>query len=166
MSLVVSKYQTQSVLSFAVIVANYGEPYGRTTESLMAEREHLGERAMAAVQVPCLHAKQAGAEVARTKDGIICLAAFFMKVITSLDDITDAIRESRSNESNFDVLCKYLQEALAVAEKQNNLSMQNNLKEVQDKYASEYLKARETRDSAWPEFEKFVTQFERSINGV
>ena len=81
-----------------------------------------------------------------------------------LQHITDAIRESRSNESNFDVLCKYLREAIAAAEKQNNTWMHNNLKEVQDKYAGEYLKARETRDSAWPEFEKFVAQFERSIN--
>ena len=80
-----------------------------------------------------------------------------------LQHITDAIRENRSNEGKFDLLCQYLQEAIAMAEKQNNQLLHNNLLEVQDKYAIEYMKAREERDSAWPEFEKFISQFERSI---
>lgn len=75
------------------------------------------------------------------------------------------IREYRSSESNFETLCALLTEAKDRA-KQNNEALAKELAEVDETYVSTYQKAKETGGSAWPEFEKFVTAFERALTGV
>ncbi|HYO21336.1 MAG TPA: hypothetical protein VER36_02955 [Flavisolibacter sp.] len=73
-----------------------------------------------------------------------------------LEEVAAYIREHRSNEENFEKLNAKLKE-----EAVNNtpgLSMQD----IQTR-ADEYRKAKETGGSAWPEFEKFVSQFEKAV---
>lgn len=80
------------------------------------------------------------------------------------EEIMQTIREHRSSESNFDKLCQELEKAIVAAE--TNTSLVSDLQEVKEKYAAEYQKAKETGGSAWPEFEKFVTQFERTLTSA
>ena len=74
-----------------------------------------------------------------------------------------AIREQRSSESHFETLAQTLKAAIKAAEEKDDTTLANELKEVEEKYAGEYEKAKETGGNAWPEFEKFVTQFERAL---
>ena len=74
------------------------------------------------------------------------------------------IRENRANESNFEKLYRKLEEETANGN--GNGSYANNLEEIKEKSAAEYQKAKETRGSAWPEFEKFVSDFEKTITDV
>lgn len=78
----------------------------------------------------------------------------------SLEDTAVFIREHRSNEASFEKLVAKM-ETLAgeAAGKEQKLDM-----ETVKARAEEYKKAREERPTAWPEFEKFVTEFERAIN--
>ena len=77
-----------------------------------------------------------------------------------LEEIATFIREHRSNESNFEKLYAKLEEET------NNEgageAYRTTLAEVKEKSAAEYRKAKETGGTAWPEFEKFVTEFERA----
>lgn len=73
------------------------------------------------------------------------------------------LRENRSSESNFETIYQTLHEATQAAQKEGNQTLVDNLKELDEKYAAGYQKAKETGGTAWPEFEKFVTQFERAL---
>lgn len=77
-----------------------------------------------------------------------------------------ALREYRSSEGNFETIHTTLTEAINNAQHNNNTTLAEDLKEVDEKYASEYKNARQISGSAWPEFEKFVTQFERTLTKV
>lgn len=83
-----------------------------------------------------------------------------------LEEVLDFIRQHRSNENNFDLLYEKLLTECEAEEKystnQRN-SYLENLREADKKQASEYRQSKENNDNAWPEFEKFVTQFETSI---
>jgi len=78
-------------------------------------------------------------------------------------DYLQQIREHRSSEGNFETLCGVLQEAKTFAQQNKNETLTDELNEVDEKYASEYRKAKEVSGNAWPEFEKFVSQFEKSL---
>jgi hypothetical protein len=86
-----------------------------------------------------------------------------MATAQTAGDFMQVIREHRSSESNFETLYQTLQTARKTAEEARNTTLAGELKEVDEKYAAEYTKAKETGGSAWPEFEKFVTQFERAL---
>ena len=77
-------------------------------------------------------------------------------------EITAAfIREHRGNEGNFEKLYNKLE-----AEIEDNPTAEKyvgSLQEIKEKAVPEYKKAKETKGTAWPEFEKFVTEFERAI---
>ena len=79
------------------------------------------------------------------------------------DEILQVIRENRSSEANFDRLLQQLEQALVLAQNNNNATVVTALQDVKEKYAAEYRKAKEAGGTAWPEFENFVTQFERSL---
>ena len=81
----------------------------------------------------------------------------------SPDEYLQIIRENRSSESNFETIYQTLQSAIETAKQSNDNELANELSEVDEKYAAEYNKAKETGGTAWPEFEKFVTQFERAL---
>ena len=76
-----------------------------------------------------------------------------------LEEVAAFIREHRSNESNFEKLHQKLEEELSADDE--NYTTQ--LKEISEKNVEEYTKAKETGGTAWPEFEKFITAFERAV---
>ena len=89
-----------------------------------------------------------------------------MSATQSPDAYLQQIREHRSSESNFSALQQTLKSATKAAEESHNTMLAADLKEVEEKYAAKYQKAKETAGSAWPEFEKFVTQFERALTSA
>lgn len=76
-------------------------------------------------------------------------------------DLAAFIREHRSNESNFETLYKKLDDE--IKNHLGNTGYSSALQQLQQKAAEEYRKAKDTNGSAWPEFEKFVSGFERAI---
>ena len=77
-------------------------------------------------------------------------------------DLAAFIKEHRSNEANFGLLYKKLEEEIRLAG-ENELPQ---LQELRDKTAAEYTKAKETAGTAWPEYEKFVSDFEKLALGA
>jgi len=88
----------------------------------------------------------------------------FLKSIMATQQSPDAllqfIREHRSSEGNFDKISKELETYIRTAQEENNTALAEKLQEVKEKYGDTYTKAKETSGSAWPEFEKFITQLE------
>jgi hypothetical protein len=80
-----------------------------------------------------------------------------------IEDIMLSIRELRSNEENFNTLYQKLEKTINLAQQAGHHSLADELQETKEKQAAEYSKAKEATGNAWPEFEKFVTQFERSL---
>jgi hypothetical protein len=76
-----------------------------------------------------------------------------------LEEVTAFIREHRSNESNFEKLYAKLEEQT----REDNKTYTSQLLEIKEKSAEEYRKAKETGGTAWPEFEKFVSEFEKTV---
>lgn len=83
--------------------------------------------------------------------------------MSTTEELMQTIREQRSNEGHFESLSQTLKAAIKTAEEKQDNTLLNRLKEVDEKYAPEYEKAKEAGGTAWPEFEKFVTQFERAL---
>jgi hypothetical protein len=79
------------------------------------------------------------------------------------EEVMQIVRENRSSESNFDRLLQQLEKAILLAQKENNTVLAEDLQAVKVKQAATYQKAKETGGTAWPEYEKFVTQFEQSL---
>ena len=79
------------------------------------------------------------------------------------EEILQAIRDNRSSEANFDRLLEFLEKALASSQKNQHKALATDLQNVKEKYAAAYRQAKEAGGTAWPEFENFVTQFERSL---
>lgn len=83
-----------------------------------------------------------------------------------LEQVLSFIREHRSNEGNFDVLYAKLEEeceAVNGSATSNENNYLASLNEAKEKQADVYRQAKEQNSSAWPEFEKFVTEFETSV---
>lgn len=79
-----------------------------------------------------------------------------------LEDFLEFIRERRSDESHFSELHTKLDEVIATLSNNGNAEVVDRLKEVKEKQATAYTKAKENSGTAWPEFEKFVSQLEKS----
>lgn len=86
-----------------------------------------------------------------------------MRIVSTPQQYLEKIQEHRSSEGNFETLCTLLNEAVHAAQQESNTALAHELQEVDEKYVAAYKKARETSGSAWPEFEKFVAQFERAL---
>lgn len=89
-----------------------------------------------------------------------------MPTAQNTEALLQTIREQRSNEGHFETLAQILQAAIITAEENQDTALANDLKEVDEKYAREYEKAKEAGGTAWPEFEKFVSQFERALTAA
>lgn len=89
-----------------------------------------------------------------------------MPMANTPEECLQRIRDHRSSESNFETLCQTLREAKEAAQKGDNNQLADSLQEIEEKYAAEYKQAKETGGTAWPEFEKFVTQFERALTNA
>jgi peptide-methionine (R)-S-oxide reductase len=83
-----------------------------------------------------------------------------------IDKIMQTIRENRSSESNFATLQQELDNTISTAHRSGETGLLAELQEIKEKYVSEYEKARESGGTAWPAYEKFVTQFERALTGA
>src|SRR4028118_961010 len=79
----------------------------------------------------------------------------------SLEEARDFIHQYRSNENNFEKLYAKLEEELSHAEAGKPYA--TSLAEIKGKQVVEYRQAKKSGVEAWPEFEKFVSQFERTI---
>ena len=78
-----------------------------------------------------------------------------------LEELATFIREHRSNEENFEKLAARLETVTT----NGNLpgDYQNKLQTIKEKELAVYSQAKETGGTAWPEFEKFVSEFEKTI---
>ena len=79
----------------------------------------------------------------------------------SLEELFTLIKEKRSKESSFEEIYKQLIAETTNSERKE--SYQQKLREIDNKSASTYKKARELTDAAWPEFENFVSEFEKAV---
>jgi uncharacterized protein YigE (DUF2233 family) len=77
------------------------------------------------------------------------------------EDLLEFIKAHRSNEANFSAIKQKLEKALQAAPAGSDY--QAALKDVQEKQLPAYLQAKESEGQAWPEFEKLVAAFERSV---
>jgi len=77
-----------------------------------------------------------------------------------LEEVAAFLREHRSNESNFETLYRKLQQEMKGKSTETNYAAA--LHEANEK-AEVYRKAKETGGTAWPEFESFVSNFEKAV---
>ena len=79
-------------------------------------------------------------------------------------EVMEFIRQHRSDESNFDKLYSKLEGEIQMDGDENTSDeYTKNVREIREKQAEEYRQKKEKTGTAWPEFEKFVTQFEKSL---
>lgn len=71
----------------------------------------------------------------------------------AIQDLKNFIRQHRSDEANFEKIFDKL--------KQEDSFLSHHADIMQK--AEEYKTAKETRQEAWPEFEKFITEIEKSL---
>ena len=81
--------------------------------------------------------------------------------VEDLETTAAFIREHRGNEGNFEKLCNKLE--AEIQEGRGAEKYVRSLQEIKAKAIPEYERAKETAGTAWPEFEKFVTEFERAV---
>ncbi len=78
-----------------------------------------------------------------------------------IQELLEFIRQHRSNEANFEKLHQRLEDELRNGQGDQNYI--HNLQEIKNKQAEEFRQTKETGGSAWPEFEKFVSDFEKTL---
>ncbi|NTS39575.1 peptide-methionine (R)-S-oxide reductase [Flavisolibacter sp. BT320] len=83
-----------------------------------------------------------------------------------IDNFLQTLRDNRSSESNFSTLQKELDKAIAAAAQLGETNLHAELQEIKEKYIPEYENALSAGSTAWPAYEKFVTQFERVLIGA
>ena len=83
-----------------------------------------------------------------------------------IDQIMQTIRDNRSSESNFATLQQELDNTISTAQLSGESELIAELQEIKEKYVSEYENAKASGGTAWPAYEKFVTQFERVLTGA
>jgi len=85
-----------------------------------------------------------------------------------LEEFLLFIRERRSDESHFDELYDKLNELIQAVSSNGieNADYVSQLKEAKEKQAEVYKQAKETGGTAWPEYEKFITQLEKTTTSI
>jgi replication fork clamp-binding protein CrfC len=81
-----------------------------------------------------------------------------------IDAVLQYIKQYRSDEANFEKLYAKLEEELS--QKGAEASYTDSLHELKEKQAIIYRQAKKEGTSAWPEFEKFVSGFEKTVTGA
>lgn len=76
-----------------------------------------------------------------------------------LEETAAFLRQHRSNESNFATLYARLEAEIGKA----GGNYKTLLQDVREKGAAEYRSAKESAGTAWPEFENFVSGFEKAV---
>ncbi|HVG13830.1 MAG TPA: hypothetical protein VM935_02680 [Chitinophagaceae bacterium] len=77
-----------------------------------------------------------------------------------IKEVLQFIKEHRSNESNFEKIYAKLEAELS--QKDGDSDYLANLHELKEKQAVTYKQAKKEGTSAWPEFENFVSGFEKA----
>jgi hypothetical protein len=78
-----------------------------------------------------------------------------------LEALLQFIRQHRSNEANFEMLTAKLE--AESGNQGNTQEYKKALDEIKIKQAEQYRQNKHTGASAWPEFENFVSEFEKTI---
>jgi hypothetical protein len=78
-----------------------------------------------------------------------------------LQDLALQIREARSNESHFEALAALVESECRAAG--IDPAYRRELEEINEKEVAVYRQAKETGGSAWPEYEHFVSRFEKAV---
>jgi len=78
---------------------------------------------------------------------------------TQLEDLAAFIREHRSSEGNFEKIYAKLEEVT----NDDDAEFAATLSDIKEKTVPPYQKAKEAGGTAWPEFEKFVSEFEKTV---
>lgn len=78
-----------------------------------------------------------------------------------LQHLLEAIKEQRSNEANFKNLSAKLDDA--ISNSADDAGLHAALVEAKEKQAKAYTDALAQGSTAWPEYEAFAAQFERSL---
>ena len=81
-----------------------------------------------------------------------------------IEEVLQFIRQHRSNESNFAKIYAKLEAELS--QKDGDAEYLASLRELKEKQAVTYKQAKKEGTSAWPEFENFVSGFEKAGTGV
>ena len=71
------------------------------------------------------------------------------------------IRDNRGNEASFEDLYQKLLDELR--DEESSSAYREKLEEIKEKQAEVYRQAKDTQGSAWPEFENFVSEFEKAV---
>ncbi|RZJ99859.1 MAG: hypothetical protein EOO46_21740 [Flavobacterium sp.] len=78
---------------------------------------------------------------------------------SQLEDLAAFIREQRSSESNFEKIYAKLEEV----NNDEDPEFKSAISDIKEKGVPTYQKAKEASGTAWPEFEKFVSEFEKTV---
>ena len=81
-----------------------------------------------------------------------------------LEEVLAYIRQHRGNEANFEALYTKLVEECDLNTAYVNYK--KNLEDIKEKQAEAYRQTNKTNGTAWPEFENFVSEFERAITAA
>lgn len=82
------------------------------------------------------------------------------------DELKEFIKTQRSNEGNFETVHQKLSEEHAFAQQSAMTGYADSLQDILDKQVADYRSAQESAGTAWPEYEKLVTAWERAIAAV
>ncbi len=83
-----------------------------------------------------------------------------------LEAVKRFLQEHRNNESHFEKLYDRLEEECQAPHNGELQAYVQSLQELKEKQAEAYRQSRETGGTAWPEFEKFASGFEKAVTAA
>jgi hypothetical protein len=83
-----------------------------------------------------------------------------------LEEVKQFLQEHRNNETHFEKLYARLEEECNRAHDGELQTYVDSLQEVKEKQAEAYRQSRETGGTAWLEFEKFASGFEKAVTAA
>lgn len=104
--------------------------------------------------------------IRRETPGIKTKRKYMLQNQEHFEALKDFIRQHRSNESNFSVLYQKLEEEIRSTANNNSDAYHTCLLEIKEKQAANFTTAQENNGTAWPEFEQFVSEWEKAIGAA
>ncbi len=83
-----------------------------------------------------------------------------------LEEVISFLREHRNNESHFETIYAKLEEECNKGYSGELQSYKDSLQELKEKEADAYRQMKETGGTAYPEFEKFTSGFEKAVTAA
>lgn len=87
----------------------------------------------------------------------------FMPEKQHLEELAQFIRAHRSSEGHFQALYDRLAAELKAIHSAEENDYTTALAEAAEKHAAAYRQSKDTGSTTWPEFENFVTHFEKAV---